>query len=424
MGQGLECGEEHLVGKYYCGMPHENSIDAALRAYVDAGTLAGAATLAWRDGRVVDTTILGCRDLAANLPVERDTIFRLASMTKPLTTVAALMLYDEGRFALDEPIARLAPEFADLRVLRDPNGPLDQTDAAKRPITFGDLLTHRSGLTYGEFHRGPIGGACAETLGKTIDNPLGPDEWIARLATLPLIDQPGAGFHYGLSTDLLGFLIARLEGVSLGGLLERRIFTPLGMRDTGFVVPRETRARRAGLCGFDAEGKLTSLSSAPGGHALAERPDDMTFESGGQGLWSTLDDYLAFARIFLGCGAVDGVRLLRPETCAMMASNQLTADQRRTAHMFGMPLFAAGHGYGMGVAVVMEPDQADPLRCRGGVGTVGWPGAYGAWWQADPTDNSVLIFLTHNMLELQQMASGIGLDAWSAIAKFHELASA
>lgn len=405
-------------------MSHRDPIELALRAHVDAGTLAGAATLVWRNGRVVQTAAVGCRDLVTNLPVERDTIFRLASMTKPVTTVAALMLYDEGRFAIDEPIARHAPELARLRVLRDPDGPLDHTGAAERPITFGDLLTHRSGLTYGEFHRGPISRACAEVLGATIDNALGPDEWIARLGTLPLIDQPGAGFHYGLSTDLLGVLIARLEGVSLGKVLERRIFTPLGMRDTGFVVPREKRVRRAGLCGFDAEGRLIPLTTTPGGHALGERPDDMTFESGGQGLWSTVDDYLAFARMFLGGGEVDGVRLLRPETCALMASNQLSSDQRRTARMFGMPLFAAGHGYGMGVAVVMEPDKADPLRCRGGVGTVGWPGAYGGWWQADPSDDSVMIFLTHSMAELQQMARGIGLDAWSAIAKFHELASA
>src|SRR6476619_437267 len=405
-------------------MTEGNSIEAALREYVDAGALAGAPTLVSRDGRVVHTAALGSRDLVTHLPVERDTIFRIASMTKPVTTVAALTLYDEGRFALDEPIARLAPELARLRVLRDPHGPLDQTDAAERPITFGDLLTHRSGLTYGEFHRGPISRACAETLGGTIDNPLGPDEWIARLGTLPLIDQPGAGFHYGLSTDLLGFLIARLENASLGVVLERRIFKPLGMRDTGFVVPREKRTRRAGLCGFDADGKLTSLTSVPGGHAVAERPDDMTFESGGQGLWSTLDDYLAFARIFVGKGEVDGVRLLRPETCAMMASNQLTSTQRATARLLGRSLFAAGHGYGMGVAVVTEPDKADLMTCRGGVGTVGWPGAYGGWWQADPSDNSVLIFLAHNMVELQQLASGIGLDAWSAIAKFHELASA
>ena len=161
-----------------------------------------------------------------------------------------------------------------------------------------------------------------------------------------------------------------------------------------------------------------------GGHALAERPEGMTFESGGQGLWSTLDDYLAFARIFLGRGELDGVRLLRPETCAMMASNQLTADQRRTARLMGMPLFAAGHGYGMGVAVVMDPDKADPLRGRGGVATVSWSGAYGGWWQADPSDNSVLIFLAHSMPELHQLASGIGLGVWSAIAKFHELAAA
>jgi CubicO group peptidase (beta-lactamase class C family) len=405
-------------------MSDRNSIDVALRTYVDAGELAGAATLVWRDGRVVQTTTVGRRDLATNLPVERDTMFRIASMTKPVTTVAALTLYDEGRFALDEPISAHAPELAGLRVLRDPNGPLDETDAAERPITFGDLLTHRSGLTYGDFHRGPIARACAEALGKTMDNPLAPDEWIARLGTLPLIDQPGAGFHYGLSTDVLGFLIARLEGVPLGVVLERRVFGPLGMRDTGFAVPREKRARRAGLCGFDAAGQLTALATVPGEEALAERPDDMTFESGGQGLWSTLDDYLAFARIFVGGGEVDGVRLLRPETCAMMASNQLTSDQRRTARMLGRSLFAVGHGYGMGVAVVMEPDTADPMTCRGGVGTVGWPGAYAGWWQADPTDKSVLIFLTHNMLELQQMASGIGLGAWSAIAKFHELATA
>src|SRR3954469_18564979 len=193
-------------------MHDTHPIDAALRAYVDAGTLAGAATLVWRNGRVVHTAAVGRRDLATNLPVERDTMFRIASMTKPVTTVAALTLYDEGRFALDEPIVHHAPELAGLRVLRDPNGPLDQTDAAERPITFGDLLTHRSGLTYRDFQRGPIARACADTLGGQMDNALAPDEWIARLATLPLIDQPGAGFHYGMSTDLLGFLIARLEG--------------------------------------------------------------------------------------------------------------------------------------------------------------------------------------------------------------------
>jgi CubicO group peptidase (beta-lactamase class C family) len=403
-------------------MPSGNTIENTILRYVDAGELAGAAALVWRDGEVLQTVTAGRRDLITGLPVEHDTIFRIASMTKPVTTVAALMLLDERRFALDDPISICAPELARLRVLRDPDGPLDETDETTRSITFRDLLTHRSGLTYGDFHRGPINRACADTLGAQIDNALTPDEWIARLATLPLIDQPGNGFHYSLSTDLLGFLIARIEGASLSAVLERRIFTPLGMTDTGFTVARAKRHRRAGLCGFDGEGHLTALTTAPGGHALAERPDDMTFESGGQGLWSTLDDYLAFACALIG-DATRGPRLLRPETLAMMTSNQLTPGERARARMFGRPVFAAGHGYGMGVAVVMEPEKADPLRCRGGVGTIGWPGAYGGWWQADPTDRSVLIFLSHNMLELQQMARGIGLGMWSAIASFHRIAT-
>jgi CubicO group peptidase (beta-lactamase class C family) len=400
-----------------------NQIEAALSPVIDAGGLAGAAALCWRNGTVRHIVAVGKRDLDSGLPVDRDTIFRVASLTKPVTTVAALTLLDEGRFELDDPITECAPELAHMRVLRHADGPLDQTDEAARPITFRDLLTHRSGLTYGDFHAGPIGPAQAETLGPQIDNDLTPDAWIARLATLPLIDHPGAGFHYGLSTDLLGFLIARLEGAPLSAVVQRRVLAPLGMRDTAFAVPPEQRNRCAGLCGFDDDGRLVALTKAPGGHALNRRPDGMTFESGGQGLRSTLDDYLAFARMLLGEGDKN-VNLLRPETRSMMMSNQLTPEQRATTRMFGRPIFAAGHGYGMGVAVVMEPEQADPLRCRGGVGTVGWPGAYGSWWQADPTDGSVLIFLAHNMVELPQMVRGIGLGVWSAIADFHSLASA
>jgi len=402
-------------------MTANNPIEDALRPDIEAGQFAGAATLVWRDGGVRQVTTVGRRDLVSGLPVERDTIFRIASLTKPVTSVAALMLFDEGRFALDEPITACAPELAHVRVLRDPDGPLDQTDEAARPITFRDLLTQRSGATAGEFHRGPIRRAYAETLGEQIDNPLTPDEWIARLGTLPLIDHPGAGFHYGLSSDLLGFLIARLEGAPLSTVLDRRVFTRLGMRDTCFTVPPQKRDRCAGLCGFDSEGRLTALTQVPGGHALEQRPEGMTFESGGQGLWSTLDDYLAFARMLIGDHPM-GADLLRPQTRAMMTSNQLTPEQRATTRMFGRPIFAAGHGYGLGVAVVMEPEQADVLRCRGGVGTIGWPGAYGSWWQADPNDGSVLIFLAHSMAELHQMARGIGLGVWSAIATFHEMA--
>jgi len=400
-----------------------DTIGTAIQGYVDSGAIAGAATLVWRRGHGARTATFGRRDLVTGLPVERDTIFRIASMTKPVTTVAALLLLEEGRFALDDPITDYAPELANMRVLLDPGRPLDETVAAIRHITFDDLLTHRSGLTYADFHRGPIADAYREALGSAVDNPLTPDEWIARLATLPLVDQPGAGFHYGHSTDLLGFLIARIEDAPLGEVLARRIFAPLGMSDTGFVVPADKRSRRAGLCGFDDEGRLIALTATPGGHALADRPDNMKYESGGQGLWSTLDDYLAFARLFVGGGAVDDVRLLRPETLTRMASNQLTRQQRDASKMFGSSLFKIGHGYGMGVAVVTEPEKADPLRCGGGVGAVGWPGAWGGWWQADPGDQSVLIFLAHNMVELHQMAKGIGLSVWSAIAEFQRLSS-
>jgi CubicO group peptidase (beta-lactamase class C family) len=404
--------------------PSPSALEATLHEHVARGELAGLVSLASRPGRPLRCIAIGRRDVQRDLPVARDTIFRIASLTKPVTSVAALTLLDEGLFDLDEPITRVAPELAELRVLRDAEGPLDDTVPAERAITFRDLLTHRSGLTYAEFHRGPIRAAYASTLGAEIDNALSPDEWIAKLATLPLIDQPGAGFHYGVSSDLLGFLIARIERTTLGAVMRRRVFEPLGMHDTFFAVPNDKRHRRAALTGFDDAGRLTTLTATPGGHALAERPDTMTFESGSGGLWSTADDYLTFARLFVGGGAVDGVRLLRSDTCARMMSNQLTPTQRAEARMLGRASFARGHGYGLGVAVVMEPDSADALLCNGGKGTVGWPGAFGGWWQADPTDGSVLVFLSHNMVDLPQMAQGIGLAVWSAIATFHALGKA
>lgn len=311
-----------------------------------------------------------------------------------------------------------------MRVLRSLTGPLHDTVPAERPITFEDLLTHRSGITYGAVHPGPIAQAFADALGGDIDSEVAPEAWIARLAALPLIDQPGATLHYGHSTDLLGLLIARMEDTPLGDVLARRVFGPLGMQDTGFTVPRAKRARRARLYGFDDAGKLVERLTAPGNSTVPERPEGMTYVSGGQGLWSTVDDYLAFARMFTGEGAVDGVRLLRPETFERMVTNQLTPSQRATAEVTGMPLFAGGHGFGMGVAVVMEPQQALSIVCGGGLGAVGWPGGFGGWWQADPNDGSVLIFLTHNMVEPAQLEMGIGIGVYGAISQFAALAAA
>ncbi len=389
-----------------------------LQKFVELGQLAGAATLVWRSG-AAQAACVGWRDIEGNLAVERDTMFRIASMTKPITSVAALMLVEEGRIALNDPIARYAPEFSQMRVLRSPDGPLEETDSAERLITFEDLLTHRAGLTYGDFHRGPISQAYREALGGDIDSPVAPDDWIARLAQLPLIGQPGAMMSYGRATDLLGLLISRIEGEPLGAVLKRRIFDPLGMKDTSFLVPRDKRDRRAAAYGFNNEGRLIKRTTWSG-VVVAERPEDMAYESGGAGLWSTVDDYLRFARLFVGDGSVDGVRLLRPETLARIMTNQLTEAQRTHPGWLGLK---PGRGFGLGVSVVLESDRNDFMR-RGGVGTVSWPGAFGGWWHADPNDGSVLIFLAHNMVDLAQMAKGIGLGVWAAIDTFQTLAAA
>ena len=397
----------------------EARITDTISKFADAGSLAGAAMLVWQDGEILQAAKVGWRDIESRLPMERDTLFRIASMTKPITSTVALMLLDEGRFALNDPITRWAPEFSQMRVLRSSTGTLDQTDPAERLITFEDLLTQRSGLTYADWHSGPIVKAYKEALGGDIDSEVLPDDWITRLAALPLIDQPGAAFHYGHSTDLLGLLIARMEDAPLGDVLKRRIFDPLGMKDTGFTVPFEKRERQAGAYGFDDSGQLYKRLTGPGNSFLPERPEGMAYVSGGQGLWSTVDDYLTFARMFVNAGAVNNVRLLEPETLKLMMTNCLSENQLVKARS----MLNAGHGFGLGVAMVLDPLKAGPQPCGGGMGAVGWPGAFGGWWRADPSNNSVLIFLAHNMLELEQLLDGIGFGGFDAITRFQAQAS-
>jgi CubicO group peptidase (beta-lactamase class C family) len=397
----------------------EDLITDTICKMVDDGSLAGATTLVWQDGKVIQAGGVGWRDIASKLPMERNTLFRIASMTKPITSTAALMLLDEGRFALNDPITRWAPEFSQMRVLRSSTSALNETDPAERLITFEDLLTHRSGLTYADWHSGPIAQAYKEALGADIDSEILPDDWIARLAALALIDQPGTAFHYGHSTDLLGLLIARMEDAPLGDVFKRRIFDPLGMNDTGFTVPLEKQQRKAAAHGFDEAGHLYVRLAGPGHSFLPERPAGMAYVSGGQGLWSTVDDYLTFARMFLNAGTVNDVQLLQPETFSRMVTNYLTEDQRANARY----ILNTGHGFGLGVAMVLDSTKAGPMPCGGGVGAVGWPGAFGGWWRTDPNNNSVLIFLAHNMLELEQLSNGIGLGVFDAITQFQAQAS-
>lgn len=399
-------------------------ISAALRPVLDAGGLVGAVTRVWRGGRLVHAGEHGLPAAEAGLPIAPDAIFRIASMSKPITSVAALQLVEEGRIDLEDPVHRWAPELAQPRVLRQPNGPLADTVPAARPITFLDLLTHRAGFTYGPFWRGPIAAAHDQILGPDIDNPRSPDAWISALAQLPLIDQPGATLHYGHSTDLLGLLLGRIEDRPLEEVLKKRIFEPLGMVDTAFDVPQAQRHRRAVAYGWDDDGRRQRKRVGPGGSTMEERPASFTFVSGGQGLWSTADDYLRFARIFLGDGEVDGVRLLRPETLTRMRENALSPEQRATGEVGGMPIFALGHGFGLGLAVVLESEGAFPSICAGAPGTVGWPGGFGGWWQADPAADTVMVFLTHNMVEPIQAEFGIGMAVYDAIGRFHAAASA
>lgn len=401
-----------------------DAITRDLAVYTELGALAGITTRVFRRGEILHRAAVGFRDRDAGVPLAPTDLFRIASLTKPITSVLALMLVEEGRFALEDPITRFAPELTAMRVLRAPSAALDDTVPAERAITFEDLLTHRAGITYADFAPGTLADAYRSALGADIDSTVAPDAFIANLARLPLVAQPGSAFHYGRATDLLGLLIARMEDAPLGDVLARRLFGPLGMKDTSFTVPAEARPRRAGGYGFDAAGALVARSRGPGGCFLAERPRDMRFVSGGQGLFSTADDYLRFARLFVGDGSVDGVRVLRPETLALMTTNRLTADQRRSARLLGAPVFGEGLGFGLGVAVVLSREHTSPTICAGGVGTVGWPGAFGSWWQADPTTGTVMIFLTHSFVELEQLVVGIGLDVYEAIARFHAGASA
>jgi CubicO group peptidase (beta-lactamase class C family) len=242
-------------------------------------------------------------------------------MSKPITSVAALMLVEEGRIGLADPISRWVPELANPRVLRDATGPLDDTVPGERAITVEDLLTHRSGIAYGPFSEGPIQEAYERVLGDPGMNRMTVDEWLGALGTLPLAYQPGERFHYGHSTDVLGFLVGRVEGKPLRSVLQERIFAPLGMTDTDFWLPREKRARLASLYAYDEKaGRLVKVDTE-----MYDEPPQYT--PGGGGLISSAADYHRFARMLLGDGALDGVRLLKPETARAMR----TSSRRRSA---------------------------------------------------------------------------------------------
>jgi CubicO group peptidase (beta-lactamase class C family) len=355
--------------------------------YVVRGAIPGVVTLLARHGEVhVDT--LGAQALGG-APMQRDTIFRVASMIKPITAVAAMILVEECRLRLDDPVDELLPELADRRVLKRIEGPLEHTVSAKRPITLRDLLTFRLG--FGSVMAPPgsypiqqaisdlrIGGDGPPQPARTP----APDEWIRGLGSLPLMYQPGERWLYNVGSDVLGVLIARAAGQSFGSFLRERIFEPLGMRDSGFSVPADKIERFAASYEADAEhGALKLYDPAEGG----QWNSPPLFESGAGGLVSTVDDELAFCQMMLGKGKYGKERILARPTVEAMTSDQLTPEQRVGAEMF----FRENSSWGLGMAVCIR--RTDGISTPG---RFGWDGGLGTSAYSDPREDLVGILMT------------------------------
>jgi CubicO group peptidase (beta-lactamase class C family) len=343
---------------------------------------------------VLQVNEIGHRDVETKLPMQRDTIFRIASMTKPVTVAAAMALGEEGKLALSDPVSRWLPELADMRVLVDPTGPLDNTVPARRPITVEDLMTHRSGLAYSFSVIGPISRAYAQ-----VSLRQDADDWLTEVSRLPLMHQPGERLTYSHSTEILGIVLARIEGKPLQTVLAERIFEPLGMTDTGFFMAPEKRQRAATMYRLDAQGGLQHDVMGP---VPVREP---RFCQGGASLVSTAGDYLQFARMLLAGGEVDGVRVLTEDSIRLMRTDRLTEEQKR--HPFLGAPFWVGRGFGLNLSVVTDPSRSAGLFGPGGLGAFGWPGAYGTWWQADPANDLILIYLIQNYPDLTAAAAAV-----------------
>jgi CubicO group peptidase (beta-lactamase class C family) len=353
-----------------------------LQDYIDRGIIAGVQTLVHRRSVLAHSDVLGWQDEAAKIPLRRDTIYRIASMSKPITCVAALMLMEEGRFRLEDPIDKWLPELANRRVLKNPAGPLDDTTPAPRSITVEDLLTQRMGLASGlGGAEGPMVGALA-----SLRDAANMDEWLARVGKIPLVAAPGAQFIYGSAHDILGHLVARVSGMSYADFLQSRLFGPLGMVDTAFWVPKEKLSRLTVAYGFDAPSGKKTVSDAATQMRVTAPPK---VASGAGGLVSTGDDYLKFGRMLLGQGRLGDVRILSRKTVELMTTDFLTPEQRKMP-FFGDMEFWKGQGYGLGVSVT---DKIAQRREPASPGQYGWNGAFGTMWLNDPTEDMTAIMM-------------------------------
>lgn len=364
--------------------------DFILSHYVDKGRLAGAAVLVARKGQVVHHGVLGMADAERGKPMGEDTLYRIYSMTKPLTSVLFMMLVEEGKVALDDPVSRFIPEWKALGVY---DGGFDQTIRTKaptRPMQMVDLLRHTSGLTYGFQERTNVDAQYRKLgIGTFGVKPSSLEETIQQLAKVPLEFSPGERWNYSVATDILGYLIQVIEGKPFETVMKERLLDPLHMHDTDFFVP-ESKAERFAACYQYTPGQKPVLADDPTRSSYLRAP---LFVSGGGGLVSTMADYLKFCTMLLNKGELNGTRFLSPKTLALMTSNHLPGGKDLTE--MSVSLFSeasnAGTGFGLGFAVVTEPAKAlSPSTA----GEYFWGGAASTAFWIDPKEDLAVIFMT------------------------------
>jgi CubicO group peptidase (beta-lactamase class C family) len=368
--------------------------------YVDAGRFPGTQLLVYRRGKIVHSTVQGFADVERKVPVKEDTIFRIYSMTKPITSVAFMMLVEEGRVALDEPVHKYIPEWKNLGVFLAGTYPAFLTRPPSRPMLIVDLLRHTSGLTYGFQQRSNVDAAYRENkIGEVIKAGT-LQSMIEDLARIPLEFSPGEAWNYSVATDVIGYLVGKISGMPFEQFLKERILGPLGMNDTDFFVPKEKAHRFAACYSADPQGGFNPLAAdRKGTLTLQDDPATSSFlsppslVSGGGGLCSTAADYLTFCRALLNGGELGGVRLLGPKTLKLMASNHLPGGVDLPAMSRSMFSEAAynGIGFGLGFAVTMNPAQT---LIAGSPGEFNWGGAATTSFFIDPAEELITIFMT------------------------------
>jgi CubicO group peptidase (beta-lactamase class C family) len=374
--------------------------DHLKQRYIESGRFPGTQLLVYRRGKVVHSTVQGYADLERKVAVKDDTIFRIYSMTKPITSVAFMMLVEEGRVALDEPVHKYIPEWKGLGVFQAGTAPAFLTRPPSRPMLIVDLLRHTSGLTYGFQQRSNVDAAYREMKIGEVVKAGTLQSMIEDLAKIPLEFSPGEAWNYSLSTDVIGYLVGKISGMPFEQFLKQRIFDPLGMNDTGFFVAPGKVDRFAACYSADPKGAMTfHAGGRKGGLTLQDDPATSSFLvppsliSGGGGLCSTAADYLTFCRALLNGGELGGVRLLGPKTLALMTSNHLPGG--RDLPEMSRSLFSEatynGIGFGIGFAVTMNPAQT---MIAGSAGEYSWGGAATTSFWIDPAEELIAIFMT------------------------------